>query len=61
MTVPTRKLRWRVMRGQHWLDFLEERNGEAPPAFVGLIDGREAARGGDRRRAEADLIRAACA
>ncbi len=47
MTAPTRKLRWRVLRGQHWLDFVEERYDGAPPAFIGLIDGREAARGAD--------------
>ena len=54
-----RRLRWRVLRGSHLLDLVEERGDELPTAFVGLIDGREAARASSQSGAGAALIRAA--
>ena len=55
-----RVLRWRLMQGRHYLDLVEERNGQAPPDFVGLINGREAVRGPTQQGAGAALIQAAC-
>jgi len=55
-----RKLRWRVLRGHHYLDLVEERVAEGPPAYIGLIDGREAVRAPTQAGAGAALIRAAC-
>ena len=57
MSAPFRKLRWRVLRGLHWLDFIEERREGEPVMFVGMIDGRETLRSSERRTAEVDLIR----
>ncbi len=58
--LPIRKLRWRVTRGSHWMDLVEERRGDEPPAYVGLVDGRETLRTSDRRAAETSLIQAGC-
>ena len=55
-----RLLRWRMLRGHHYLDLIEERTAEAPPAYIGLIDGREAVRAPTQVGAGAALIRAAC-
>ena len=55
-----RTLRWRMLRGHHYLDLVEERVGEAPTSFVGLIDGREAVRAPTRAGAGAALIQTAC-
>ena len=58
MTVKTRKLRWRVLRGADYLDLVEEREGHAPLVFVGLVNGREAVRTPDRHAASKALIAA---
>ena len=55
-----RILRWRMTRGRHYLDLIEERRPEAPPAYVGLIDGREMVRAATQGGAGAALIQAAC-
>lgn len=56
MSPAKRKLRWRVLKGGHWLDFVEERREGEPVSYVGLIDGREALRSGERRAAEVQLV-----
>ena len=55
-----RLLRWRLLRGRHYLDLVEERSAEAAPAYVGLIDGREAVRASTQLGAGTALIQAAC-
>ena len=55
-----RTLRWRVLRGRHYLDLVEERTPSSPPAYVGLIDGREAVRAPTQLGAGTALIQAAC-
>lgn len=54
-----RLLRWRILRGAHLLDLVEERGGEVPPTFVGLMDGRELVRRSSQADAGAALVRAA--
>lgn len=55
-----RILRWRMLRGRHDLDLLEERTPTAPATYIGLIDGREAVRATTRAVAGAALIQTAC-
>lgn len=55
-----RTLRWRMLRGRHLIDLIEERRAEAPAAYIGLIDGREAVRAPTQAGAGAALIQAAC-
>ena len=57
MTPLQRTLRWRVLRGGHWLDLVEERREGELVSYVGLIDGREALRSIDRRQAGSELLR----
>jgi hypothetical protein len=58
MTLVRRELRWRLRRGKHWLDLVEERQADDRPVYIGLIDGREATRSGDRHLAGSGLIHA---
>ena len=52
-----RKLRWRVLMGSHWLDLVEERRDGEPVSYVGMVDGREALRSGERNAAATSLVR----
>ncbi len=55
-----RTLRWRVLRGGHYLDLVEEHRPEQVVTFIGLINGREAVRAVTRTAAGVALIQAAC-
>ena len=56
MTSHVRRLRWRVTRGGHWIDLVEERRDGAAPIYVGMVDGREVLRGADRMQTGVALL-----
>ena len=52
-----RRLCWRLWRGRHRLDLVEENAEGLPVRFVGLVDGALATSSPDRREAGVALVR----
>ena len=54
-----RKLWWRIVKGRHWLDLVEEVDEDGIISYVGLVDGRAVVRGASLTSAGVALIRLA--